>query len=138
MPFSLRPLLADRRGLAAVEMGLVLPLLASFLLGTITYGSWFFIAHSVQQAANDAARAGVGGLSPAERAGMIRTAANRNIGRGDFVDPAATTLMIRDDSQALTVTVAYDAHASAILHNSFVPMPPLQIVRSATVRLDTF
>lgn len=135
---TLTRLIADRRGLAAVEMALVLPLLASFLLGTVTYGSWFFIAHSVQQTANDAARAGVGGLTVAERAGMVRTAADRGMGRGDFIVPSKATLAVRDDSASLTVTVSYDARNSVILHNSFVPMPPLQITRSATVRLDTF
>lgn len=128
----------DRRGAAAIEMALVLPLLATFLLGTVTYGTWFFIAHSVQQAANDGARAGVGGLDTTERATMVRTATTSDLGRGQLIDPTKATVVIADDLASLTVTVVYDARQSAILHNSFVPMPPLQIARRASVRLDTF
>ncbi|HSI16265.1 MAG TPA: TadE family protein, partial [Sphingomonas sp.] len=50
-------LAVDLRGVAVVEMAIVLPVLLVILMGIVTYGSWFLTAHSVQQVANDAARA---------------------------------------------------------------------------------
>jgi Flp pilus assembly protein TadG len=135
---KLPTMMRDRRGAAMVEMALVMPLLAAFMLGTVTYGTWFFIAHSVQQTANDAARAGVGGLDPTERANAVRTAADRSLSGADLIDKNKASMVLADDLQTLRVTVSYDARNSAILHNSFVPMPPLRIVRRASVRLDTF
>lgn len=134
----LRNLMRAQRGVAAVEMALVLPLFAAFMLGTVSYGSWFFLAHSVQQIANDAARAGVGGMNAAERATLVQAATERELERADMIDPENAAVVLADDAQSLHVTVSYDASESVILHQSFVPMPPLQIVRNAAVRLDTF
>ena len=64
---SLLPLVKDRRGVAVIEFALVLPLLALLLLGVSAYGQYFLLAHSVQQMANDAARATIAGLSQSER-----------------------------------------------------------------------
>src|SRR3546814_1825318 len=69
-PVSVEPkqtLKTDRRGAVIVEMALVLPLLVTLLLGLVCYGQYFLIAHSVQQIANDAARATIGGLTSDER-----------------------------------------------------------------------
>src|SRR3546814_9175157 len=68
-PVSVEPkqtLKTDRRGAVIVEMALVLPLLVTLLLGLVCYGQYFLIAHSVQQIANDAARATIGGLTRSE------------------------------------------------------------------------
>src|SRR3546814_15918207 len=68
-PVSVEPkqtLKTDRRGAVIVEMALVLPLLVTLLLGLVCYGQYFLIAHSVQQIANDAARATIGRLTAAE------------------------------------------------------------------------
>lgn len=54
---SARPLVHEERGGAIVEMALVLPLLLALLMGVLLYGQYFMLAHSVQQAANDGARA---------------------------------------------------------------------------------
>ena len=47
----------EERGAAIVEMALVLPLLLALLMGMLVYGQYFMLAHSVQQAANDARQA---------------------------------------------------------------------------------
>jgi Flp pilus assembly protein TadG len=71
-PFRLRPprmmagmtrpltsLPHDTRGTAIIEMALLLPLFLMLLLGILIYGQYFLLAHSVQQAANDGARAAI-------------------------------------------------------------------------------
>src|SRR3546814_17971580 len=82
-PVSVEPkqtLKTDRRGAVIVEMALVLPLLVTLLLGLVCYGQYFLIANRVQQIANDAARATIGG----------RTSAERNPLPADAADDAAT------------------------------------------------
>src|SRR3546814_14346285 len=69
----------EERGAAIVEMALVLPLLLALLMGVLVYGQYFMLAHNVQQAANDGARASIVGLDAADP----RAVANR---------PVATTL----------------------------------------------
>jgi Flp pilus assembly protein TadG len=67
----------EERGAAIVEMALVLPLLLALLMGVLVYGQYFMLAHSVQQAANDGARAAIVGLDAADR----RVVATRAVGR---------------------------------------------------------
>src|SRR3546814_11666609 len=50
-------LLRSERAAAVVEMALVLPLFVALAMGILVYGQYFLLAHSVQQAANDGARA---------------------------------------------------------------------------------
>ncbi|NWP29106.1 pilus assembly protein, partial [Escherichia coli] len=69
----------ERRGAAAIEMALSLPVLLLLICGIVTYGGWFLCANSVQQAANEAARAAIGGLDPNERAALVRTALDANL-----------------------------------------------------------
>ena len=45
------------RGSVLVEAAFALPLMIILLLGILLYGGWLMTAHSLQQAANDAARA---------------------------------------------------------------------------------
>src|SRR3546814_9897733 len=51
-------------------------LLVTLLLGLVCYGQYFLIAHSVQQIANDAARATIGGLTSDERSRLAVDAAD--------------------------------------------------------------
>ena len=69
------------RGAAIVEMALVLPLLLALLMGVLVYGQYFMLAHNVQQAANDGARASIVGLDAADRSAV----ANRAV--GIFITP---------------------------------------------------
>ena len=68
---SIRSLLRDPSGSAMVEAAFAVPLMVILLLGILAYGSWFMTAHSLQQAANDAARASVAGLDSAERRMLV-------------------------------------------------------------------
>jgi Flp pilus assembly protein TadG len=138
-----RPLLGalpirDRRGAAIVEMALVLPLFLTLLMGIVTYGEWFFTAHGVQQAANDAARATIGGLNATERATIAASSAQTSLRRAGALNPDGVSVQVDDDGSTLVVHLSYDASRDPLLHISpFLPSPGTTIQRSAAIRLES-
>lgn len=48
-----------RRANVVIETALVLPMLALLGFGTVEYGYWFYVAHTLQGAARDGARAAI-------------------------------------------------------------------------------
>src|SRR4051812_10845000 len=56
---SARKLLSRFRGNAVLEAALVLPILTSLTFGTIEYGHFYFVKHTVEGAAREGARAGI-------------------------------------------------------------------------------
>ena len=60
---SVRRLGRDRSGATAVEFAFLAPVLIFILMGITGYGGYFWISHSVQQLANDAARAAIPGTT---------------------------------------------------------------------------
>lgn len=125
-----------RRGAAAIEMAFSLPILLLLVSGIVTYGGWFLCAHSVQQAANEAARAAVGGLDPTERAALVRTALDANIRKTGALRPEQMNTLIDDDGKTITVRLSYDASNDPLLSIKLVPPPGKVIERSATVTLS--
>jgi Flp pilus assembly protein TadG len=130
-------MLKDERGTAVLEMAIVLPVLLALILGIIAYGDWFLVAHNVQQAANDAARSTIGGLTSAERLQMAVTSAQTDMRRAGTLDPQNATFAVDDDGTTLAVRIRYDASTDPLLNLSFVKTPSLVIERSAVVRLDS-
>ena len=126
----------DRRGATLVEFALLTPLLLMLLMGIVGYGSWYLVAHGVQQAANDAARAALAGANAGERATIARDAAMRAIGRGTGMKPERATITVEDDGASLLVRIAYDAADNPALQTPVIPMPPALIRRDAAVRLE--
>ena len=63
---------ASRAASAAVEFAIVGPVLLLLMSGIFTYGGYFLTAHTVQQLANDAARASIAGLDDTERLALAR------------------------------------------------------------------
>ncbi len=128
-----------REGAAAVEFALVGPLLLLLICGILAYGGVFWTAHSVQQLANDAARAAIAGLDDRERLTLARAAVAEDIeGLGPF-EPRNASVSAEREGPTLTVRVSYDASRSAFWAISgLVPMPAPQIERSATIRVGGF
>jgi Flp pilus assembly protein TadG len=133
-PFSL---IRDRHGTAAIEFALVLPMLAMLLLGIIGYADRMFTAHSLQQAANDGARAAIGGLDRGERDSLAATATRTSLTRAGVLDPALATVTIDDDNSTVVVRLSYDASARPLMTAGLVPMPGRTIVRTAAIRLES-
>lgn len=127
----------DQAGSSLVEAAFALPVLILLLLGILGYGSWFMTAHSLQQAANDAARASVAGLNSTER----RTLVDQSLvaARAAFPVPAAQTIgvTIGESSGYYRVTLRYNLANAPLFAAIPVPLPGGTLERSAVVRINS-
>ena len=124
-------LVREQRGAAIVEMALVLPLLLALLMGVLVYGQYFLLAHSVQQAANDGARAAIVGLDAADR----RAVATRAVARSLQVIHGTHSVAVSETREAITVAVTFTAPRDSVLRSTFVPSPSNVIRSRATFEL---
>lgn len=129
--------LRDTRGAVVIEAALVLPFLILLMLGIMTYSQWFMAEHSVQQAANDAARAALAGLTESERDGIVNDSLAHSVLHAGTVDPHLLSVQTGLDGAYYTVSVSYDAQASSLYRNSLFPLPARTIRRTATVQLTS-
>ncbi|WP_419827333.1 TadE/TadG family type IV pilus assembly protein [Sphingomonas sp.] len=130
-------ILGSQRGTAAIEFALVLPMLAMLLLGIVGYGDRIFTAQALQQAANDGARAAIGGLDRAERGTLAIAATRTSLTRTGMLDASLATVAIDDDDATFLVRLSYDASARPLMTAGLVPMPGRTIVRTAAIRLES-
>ncbi|MCE7796678.1 pilus assembly protein [Sphingobium sufflavum] len=130
-------LLADARGAILIEAALTLPILVLFLIGILTYGTWFMAAHVVQQAANEGARAALAGLTDGERTTIVAQTVTRSLGAStNLVSPALVATATQTSDGYYTVTVTYDAPRSTLFGSSLIPLPPGPIRRASVVKLS--
>lgn len=113
-----------RRGLALIEMALVLPLLLLLLLGLLEYGWIFLRAQQVTNAAREGAR--MGALADSTNADVMNMIASRmsqvGIGEGDYsvtVTPSAVDTVASGE----TVTVSVSARNVRLIGVPFLPAP---------------
>ena len=125
---------ADRRGTALVEFAIVLPVVICLLVGMIGYGQYFLLAHSVQQIANDAARATVGGLSTDERADLARQSVADDLAALAAFPASRVTTQVSETGDTVAVDVTLDAHGMGPFRSTRVPMPASLIDRRAVAR----
>ncbi|WP_420144388.1 TadE/TadG family type IV pilus assembly protein [Sphingobium sp.] len=122
-------------GSSLIEAAFAVPLLILLLMGILGYGSWFMTAHSLQQAANDAARASVAGLNSGER----RLLVDQSImaARAAFPLPAAQTIGVNAEESGgyYTVTLRYNLSNAPLFAAIPFPMPGAMLERSAVVRI---
>lgn len=118
-----------------VEMALVLPLFLALLMGILVYGQYFLLAHSVQQAANDGARAAITGLDAADRSAIATRAVDRSMTAIAGFTPTTRSVAISETSDAVTVAVTYAVPATSLIRSSFVPSPGNVIRARATFEL---
>lgn len=132
-----RRLLACERGMAALEFVFLAPALLMLVFGVIVYSIYFSASVGVRQAATEAARAAVAGLSTAERVSLADARARQvltNYGSvlGDGED--ATITAAPDGTGVFSVTVSYDISGTPIMrYGGFLPLPPAVI--TSTVRV---
>lgn len=137
-PIPSRPiatLLRHERGSALMEAAFALPMLVLLLMGIVIYGNWFMTAHSLQQAANDAARASVAGLDAAERRALVEQSIAAS--RAAFPAPAAQAIGVGTGESGgyYTVTLSYDLANAPIFAATPIPIPATTLQRSAVVRI---
>lgn len=126
--------LRDRRGASAVEFALVAPLLLLLVLGIVGLGYVLGVEHSVQQLAGEAARAGLAGLSAAEREGLARRFVGDHVGDYALVAPARLGVAV-SDADAFRVTLSYDFSGTFLDGlRALVPLPPTRVERAATIQ----
>lgn len=116
-------------------MAITLPVLLTLLFGIMAYGQWFFVSHTVQQTANDAARAAISGLTKNERYATALKTVNVNFVRGGMLDASKLTVVVEDDGTMIVVRLSYDAAQDPVLSTGLVPVPSTTIRRSAAVLL---
>ena len=125
-------------GAAAVEFAVVVPVFILMLVGIIQYGGYFWLSHSAQQLANDAARAAIAGLSAAERTQLAQAAVTNELPTYSAFTPNLLSVAESEQSQAFTVSLSYNAAQSGFWMMPIIPMPSTTIVRSATVKLGGY
>jgi len=127
-----------REGVAAVEFAIVFPILLLMLIGMVVYGSWFWLAHSVQSLAYESARASLGGLNPTER----RTLAMNFVAvRGPEIGVPvhASAVVVSSDAQVIRVKIDYDASTHPVMAlRGLTFAPPQTISKEAVVRLGGY
>ena len=118
-----------------MEAAFALPMLVLLLMGIVIYGNWFMTAHSLQQAANDAARASVAGLDAAERRALVEQSIAAS--RAAFPAPAAQAIGVGTGESGgyYTVTLSYDLANAPIFAATPIPIPASTLQRSAVVRI---
>ncbi len=127
-------LLRDRRGASIVEFALLLPVLAGLLYGMLAYGQYFLYAHSVQELANDAARATVGGINPDERRQLATTSVTAEVPRLNGMPSSRVTTVVDESGGLVTIRVRFDASNIGLFKTPLVPMPDPVIERRAVIR----
>lgn len=133
-----RRLRRDQSGATAVEFAFLAPVLIFMLMGIAGYGGYFWMSHSVQQLANDAARAAIPGTTAVERASLAKAAVAASAGDAQLI-PAKVSTEVIDQDGRLTVAVSYDAAQSfAFAVRGLTPMPSDQIRRQASVQLGGY
>ena len=128
----------DESGGAAVEFAFIAPVLIFMLMGITGYGGYFWMSHSVQQLANDAARAAIAGTTVAERASLAKAVVAASAQDAQLI-PAKVSTEVIDHDGRLTVAVSYDAADSfAFAVRGVTPMPSEQIRRQASVQMGGY
>lgn len=126
-------------GAAAVEFAFLAPVLILMLMGIMGYGGYFWMSHSVQQLANEAARAAIPGMTASERLDLARASVAQGVGDYAQLTPAKVSTQVIDQDGRMTVRVSYDAAESfAFAVRGVTPMPPDQIQRQASVQLGGY
>jgi len=129
----------DERGVAAIEFAFVGPILIVLMFAIVCYGGYFWIAHAVQQLANDSARAAIAGLDDVERSALARASLDAGMADYAYLKPSAAAVTVAQNNQKLSVKVVYDATESGFWGMAkLVPMPSPKIERSAAVRLGGY
>jgi len=123
---------AEREGAAAVEFALVGPVFFLLLVGIVVYGAWFWMAHSVQSAVSEGARAAIAGLDAAEREQLAREVVETQL-KDLGLKAADAVVGVRAEPGRVRVEVAYDAGGHPLMALSPLTVPPPRTIRRAAV-----
>ena len=130
-----------RRGAAAVEFAMLLPVFLVLVFGIVVFGSYLTMVHGVQQLAAEAARSSVAGITDQERSSIASSYVTANVGTYPLIvanNVSVNAATSPADPNVFVVTVSYNASSMFIYSLPFVPSPPSTIVRSAAIPYGGF
>jgi Flp pilus assembly protein TadG len=130
---SLRSLLRSSSGSTVMEFAVVMPVFTVMAFGILQYGGYIWTAHSIQQLANDGARAALAGLTESERSQIAQTTVSNELTNYAPLSASMATTTETEANQTLQVQVSYNASNAWFWLVPFIPMPSSSIVRSATI-----
>lgn len=133
-----RILKENEDGAVIVEAAIAIPIIITLLMGILTYGGWFMAAHSLQEAANDAARSALAGLDAIERQTLVERSLARGVLAGGTLKRDLVSVETETDGNFYKVSLAYDIEGSRVFENSLVPLPSGSIRRDAIVELASY
>jgi Flp pilus assembly protein TadG len=108
-------------------------------MGTVSYGGYFWMAGSLQQLANDAARAAIAGLTDSERQSLAQSALNAEIANYNMLNPSLASVNYQGDSESYAISISYNAANNPFwVASNFLPMPSTTIIRTAAVKLGGY
>lgn len=126
-------------GAVAVEFAILGPLFLVLVIGILVWGQYFWIAHTVQQMANDSARAALAGLDTAERESLARATLAAEVADYPSLRAEAAAVVVDNQADRLTVSIHYDTGQDAFrAFDGLVPSPPKTVLRQASVRLGGY
>lgn len=124
---------------SAVEFAIIGPVLLLLMTGIFTYGGYFLTAHTVQQIANDAARAAIAGLDDEERVSLAREAAQAGLNGQAYMRGQLSDIGVSRQGGTIAVRMTYDAREDLYwTFAALIPAPSPAISRTATIRLGGF
>lgn len=119
-----------------MEFAIVGPILLVIMSGIFTYGGYFLTAHTVQQIANDAARAAIAGLDDEERLSLARQATQAGLRDQTYMRGAVSDVALSRIESSLSIRVTYDASEDIYwAFQALLPVPSPAISRTATIRM---
>jgi Flp pilus assembly protein TadG len=134
----LRRYIHCRRGAAAVEFAIVVPVFLCLLFGIISLGAYLTVVHGVQQLAAEAARVAIAGLDDGERNRLARGYIDGNVALYPLLLPSRLTVekcATDAASGVFALTLRYDLSEMFIFSlPAFSPSPPRVVVRSAAIQ----
>lgn len=137
--FKNKKMTSDRSGATAVEFALLAPVLVVLTFGSIQWGLYFGVSHSVQQLCNDAARIAVGGLNAKERASLVKAHVEKRGADYNFLRKERIKSSVNDDGEVIVVRTDYDASNLPIFAlKGLMPVPPATITQKSVVALGGY
>lgn len=134
-----KPLRGHESGAVAVEFAILGPVFLVLFMGIMVWGQYFWIAHAVQQLANDSARVALAGLDPAEREALARDSLKASVGDYASLEAADATMIVDNQPGRLVVSVRYDTSNAAFRAlTGLVPSPPPIVLGQASVQLGGY
>lgn len=140
--FPIKSLFSEEDGVAAIEFAIVMPIFIIILFGIITFGIYFIAAQSIQHAVNEAARASVAGITPAERDQLARRKLQEVMASLPLVTADAMSVSTSEaggDPPSFEVDINYDAsHLGLPTVAHIIGLDLHTIERRATVQYGGF